>query len=206
MKRCTAVCSGRSRVAGVAIQPRRWVSYDKSTLTKEALLQQAESQLGHDVDGNPLRIDADKKTVTTAVGSLPISPIMDPAWMKAGRREKKRDPGNISGQFRKKLSNNPFGRTNKNAATGLANTSDSNGAHDSLTKVYQHRILPPEILPTRFRTRRASRKAGASLVGTGALCVRFCCSCIQIRTLFAHRPDKTSKEDPKRKRRSRDRI
>ncbi|KAL6407863.1 hypothetical protein AUP68_08888 [Ilyonectria robusta] len=108
MKRCTAVCSGRSRVAGVAIQPRRWVSYDKSTLTKEALLQQAESQLGHDVDGNPLRIDADKKTVTTAVGSLPISPIMDPAWMKAGRREKKRDPGNISGQFRKKLSNNPF--------------------------------------------------------------------------------------------------
>lgn len=108
MKRCTAVCSGRSRIAGVALQPRRWISYDKSTLTKEALLQQAESQLGHDVDGNPLRIDADKKTVTTAVGSLPISPIMDPAWMKAGRREKKRDPGNISGQFRKKLSNNPF--------------------------------------------------------------------------------------------------
>ncbi|KAF7551102.1 hypothetical protein G7Z17_g5254 [Cylindrodendrum hubeiense] len=108
MKRCTTVCSGRFRVAGFANQPRRWVSYDKSALTKEALLQQAESQLGHDVDGNPLRIDPDAKTVTTAVGSLPISPIMDPAWMKAGRREKKRDPGMISGQFRKKLSNNPF--------------------------------------------------------------------------------------------------
>ncbi|KAH7152770.1 hypothetical protein EDB81DRAFT_433714 [Dactylonectria macrodidyma] len=107
MKRCTAVCSGRARV-GFGVQPRRWASHDRSRLTEKALLEQAESQLGLDVDGNRVRIDTDTKTVNTAVGQLPISPIMDPDWIRGGRREKKRAPGIISGQFRKKLSNNPF--------------------------------------------------------------------------------------------------
>ncbi|KAH6889741.1 hypothetical protein B0T10DRAFT_606253 [Thelonectria olida] len=110
MKRCTAVHAGRlpSTGFGVQIQPRRWRSYDKSTLTQDALLEQVESQLGDDVNGKPLRVNPDAKTVTTAAGALPISPIMDPAWIKTMRREKKNNPGKISGQFRKKLSNNPF--------------------------------------------------------------------------------------------------
>ncbi|KAH7141386.1 hypothetical protein B0J13DRAFT_556743 [Dactylonectria estremocensis] len=107
MKRCTAVCSGRARI-GFGLQPRRWASHDRSRLTDKALLKQAESQLGLDVDGNPVRIDKDTKTVGTAVGSLPISPIMDPDWIRGGRRQMKRPAGLISGQFRKKLSNNPF--------------------------------------------------------------------------------------------------
>ncbi|KAK7426464.1 hypothetical protein QQZ08_007059 [Neonectria magnoliae] len=119
MKRCTAVCSGRLRVV---VQPRRWGSYDKSALTKEALIQQVESQLGHDVEGKPLRIDPDAKTITTAVGSLPISPIMDPAWMKARRKQRKSEPGKISGQFRKKLSNNPFAQAMMSPLRKCSNT------------------------------------------------------------------------------------
>lgn len=111
MKRCAITCTGRFRVnyPGAESQ-KRWASWDKSALTKEALVKQVESGLGHDAEGNPLRIDTDSKTVSTATGSLPISPIMDPSWMKARRRQKKAVPGRMTGQFRKKLANNPFGR------------------------------------------------------------------------------------------------
>ncbi|KAI5468073.1 Alpha/Beta hydrolase protein [Mariannaea sp. PMI_226] len=110
MKRCTAVFAGRLPIArsGIQTRSRRCISYAKPTLTQEALLEQIESQLGDDLDGKPMRIDPDAKTVNTAAGSLPISPIMDPAWIKSKRRPRKNDPGKISGQFRKKLSNNPF--------------------------------------------------------------------------------------------------
>lgn len=113
MKPCTTVRAGRIPLArvGVQIQPRRWRStYDKSTLTPEALLEQVESQLGNNVDGTPIRVDTDAKTVGTAAGALPISPLMDPAWIKGKRRATKNRPTTVSGQFRKKLSNNPFGR------------------------------------------------------------------------------------------------
>ena len=38
MRRCTTFCTRNFREAGLNSQPRRWVSYDKSALTKEALL------------------------------------------------------------------------------------------------------------------------------------------------------------------------
>jgi hypothetical protein len=89
---------------------KRWASWDRSDLTEEALTKQVESGLGHDAEGNPLKIDIKSKTVSTASGPLPISPVLDPNWMKAKRRPQKKDAGKVSGQFRKKLSNNPFGR------------------------------------------------------------------------------------------------
>ncbi|KAF7563615.1 hypothetical protein G7046_g524 [Stylonectria norvegica] len=84
------------------------MTHDKSTLTKEALVKQVESALGHDADGNPIRIDPEAKRVFTAARALPISPLMDPAWMKARRRQKKNEPSRPTGRFRRKLTNNPY--------------------------------------------------------------------------------------------------
>ncbi|UPL02112.1 hypothetical protein LCI18_013046 [Fusarium solani-melongenae] len=109
MKRCAITCTGRFQVNRLSAEAqKRWASWDRSDLTDEALTKQVESGLGHDAEGNPLKIDIKSKTVSTASGPLPISPVLDPRWMKAKRRPKKKDAGKISGQFRKKLSNNPF--------------------------------------------------------------------------------------------------
>lgn len=112
MKRCTALrtsflsCKG----SGFGCQPRRWASYDKADLTKEALRRQVEAGLGEDAHGKPLTIDPDAKTVDTASGALPISPLFDPAWLKARRRQKKGEKGTVAlGRFHKKLANNPYG-------------------------------------------------------------------------------------------------
>ncbi|CAM1502728.1 Fc.00g075040.m01.CDS01 [Cosmosporella sp. VM-42] len=108
MKRCSALCTHGTRVAGFGAQYRRWMTYDKSKLTKEALLEQAESGLGYDADGKPVKIDPDAKTIATAAGNLPISPVMDPAWMRARRQGKKNPAQRPTGRFRRKLTNNPF--------------------------------------------------------------------------------------------------
>ncbi|KAJ3457697.1 hypothetical protein MRS44_014838 [Fusarium solani] len=109
MKRCAITCTGRFQANRLSAETqKRWASWDRSDLTEEALTRQVESGLGHDAEGNPLKIDIKSKTVSTASGPLPISPVLDPNWMKAKRRPQKKDAGKVSGQFRKKLSNNPF--------------------------------------------------------------------------------------------------
>ncbi|UKZ94362.1 uncharacterized protein TrAFT101_009236 [Trichoderma asperellum] len=107
MKRCTAL---RPSSLG-ALNPhlgQRWHSYDKASLTREALAQKVEAGLGHDADGKSLKINPEAKTVSTAAGDLPISPIFDPAWMQARRKTAKSAPGPPLGRFRRKLANNPF--------------------------------------------------------------------------------------------------
>lgn len=69
-----------------------------------------EAGLGEDTRGNRLRIDAESKTISTAAGSLPISPVFDPVWIQARRRQRKEDPSKPMGRFRKKLANNPYGQ------------------------------------------------------------------------------------------------
>lgn len=108
MKRCTTL---RPSSLG-ALNPhlgQRWHSYDKASLTREALAQKVEAGLGHDADGKSLKINPEAKTVSTAAGDLPISPIFDPAWMQARRKTAKSAPGPPLGRFRRKLANNPFG-------------------------------------------------------------------------------------------------
>ncbi|POR32025.1 Uncharacterized protein TPAR_07786 [Tolypocladium paradoxum] len=106
----TALRPGHLRAAGVGFQTQRWASYDKAALTKAALVQAVEAGLGEDTRGNSLRIDAESKTISTAAGSLPMSPVFDPVWMKARRRQQKEDPSKPMGRFRKKLANNPYAR------------------------------------------------------------------------------------------------
>lgn len=107
MKRCTATLRTTR-----SCQARRWVSHDKSTLTPDVLQRQVEAGLGHDADGNPLRVAAESGTVSTAAGDLPISPVFDPAWIKSRRRQRKDDPVKPLGRFRRKLTLNPYGIRN----------------------------------------------------------------------------------------------
>ncbi|KAH7254149.1 uncharacterized protein BKA55DRAFT_567086 [Fusarium redolens] len=109
MKRYTKACSGHIQNSRLTINgQKRWVSYDKSELSRKALLNQIESELDRLASGKRARIHPEDKTVDTDAGRLPISPVMDYKFMQARRRTKKAMPTAISGQFRKKLSNNPY--------------------------------------------------------------------------------------------------
>ncbi|KAF5631788.1 hypothetical protein F52700_6710 [Fusarium sp. NRRL 52700] len=109
MKRYTKAYAGHIRTSGFPINcQKRWVSYNKSELSKEALLNQIESELDRMASGKRARIHTEDKTVDTDAGRLPISPVMDYKFMQARRRMRKANPTAISGQFRKKLSNNPY--------------------------------------------------------------------------------------------------
>jgi hypothetical protein len=108
MKRCTVLRPSSFRALNLH-QAQRWHSYDKASLTKEALLQKVEAGLGYDADGEALKVNSEAKTISTAAGDLPISPIFDPAWMQARRKTAKAPQGPPLGRFRRKLANNPFG-------------------------------------------------------------------------------------------------
>ena len=73
---------------------------------------------GHRRDGEDgvgrLQIDARNKTISTAVGSLPISPVMDvdfhaarARWRGSKRRVERGEK--VGGRFRRVLARNPFG-------------------------------------------------------------------------------------------------
>ncbi|KAF3011695.1 hypothetical protein E8E14_008091 [Neopestalotiopsis sp. 37M] len=56
------------------------------------------------------RIDPDGKTVKTAVGVLPLSPVMDPTFWEARDRfkQKKPKPGKLKSRFEREFQKNPF--------------------------------------------------------------------------------------------------
>lgn len=58
-----------------------------------------------------LQIDQDGKTVKTAAGDLPLSPVMDPSfWEARGRyKQKKPKPGKSRNVFEREFQKNPFG-------------------------------------------------------------------------------------------------
>lgn len=82
---------------------RRWAS-NKADLTDEKLLEDIHSCLG-----DAGRVNTESKTVSTASGDLPVSPAMDPAWIRARRRTKKDQQGAAVGRFQSKLRLNPYG-------------------------------------------------------------------------------------------------
>ena len=108
MKRCTVLRPNSFGTLGLRQAPR-WHSYNKGSLTREALLEKVEAGLGRDADGESLTVNPEAKTISTAAGDLPISPLFDPAWMQARRKTAKAAAGPPLGRFRRKLANNPFG-------------------------------------------------------------------------------------------------
>jgi len=61
----------------------------------------------------PIEVNSESKTVTTVVGELPLSPIMDPAVHEARyrftRRKKPEAPLLKKTKFRRLLARNPYG-------------------------------------------------------------------------------------------------
>ena len=102
MKRISAQASHlrKSYVNSIA---RRWTSYDKSTLTEEALAAQVQAGLGDDV-----KLNLETRTIDTTELSLPISPLFEPKWIKPRKRETK-VAAHPQGRFRRKIFNNPYG-------------------------------------------------------------------------------------------------
>ncbi|KAM4064517.1 Esterase-like protein [Hirsutella rhossiliensis] len=123
---CTASRTRHLKAAASScLHRQRWKSYDAASLTREALTQKIEAGLGEGVDGKPLRIDADSKTIATASGSLPLSPVLDPVWIKAKRQPKKAPSQKPGGRFRKKLANNPYARALETPIRKCANAAVS---------------------------------------------------------------------------------
>lgn len=82
---------------------RRWAS-NKADLTDEKLLEDINSQLG-----DAGRVDLESQSISTASGDLPVSPIMNPAWIRARRRKRKERQGPADSRFQGKLRLNPYG-------------------------------------------------------------------------------------------------
>lgn len=59
----------------------------------------------------PFEVNTDEKTINTAVGSLPLSPLLDPKWRAARARVKvKALPNKLKlNRFQRQLYQNPFG-------------------------------------------------------------------------------------------------
>lgn len=74
------------------------------------------SQLQHEDDlefKDWAEINPQDKTVQTAIGALPISPLLDPSWQKArqrGPKKAKPPPTMNMSRVRRNLYNNPYGK------------------------------------------------------------------------------------------------
>lgn len=57
-------------------------------------------------------LDYQNKTIKTAVGSLPISPLLDPTWRKARKPHKKKQPPPFKRmpRFQRNMKQNPYGK------------------------------------------------------------------------------------------------
>ena len=116
MQRCTDVRLGCARrqclfsvlLQGQCYQQRRSITYDSSSVRQRYLLQ-----INNGLDDPSLVIDPVEKTISTAAGPLPLSPLMDPDWIEATRRwryDAKAPEGTTAvGRFRKKLKKCPYG-------------------------------------------------------------------------------------------------
>ncbi len=178
MKRCAACVPKSVCSFGAARGGRRWVSSDKSALTQEVLRDRIAGRIREDKYGDEVQINPETKTVSTASGELPMSPLFDPAWIKARRRVKKEEPSIPSGRFRKKLAKNPFGMA---AILGLAYqalelfllTLRSQSSSDSDATMSYNAHKHTTILYARLRSDQEPRD-GRCMVGTWLACVYTC--------------------------------
>lgn len=90
-------------------QSRRWASYDKKALSLEALEAKVQAGLRNSPNQNFAVVDTGRKKIVTAGGDLPMSPLFNPQWIKARRRQRKDDPREATGRFREKLAKNIYG-------------------------------------------------------------------------------------------------
>lgn len=108
-----------ARPRGALPQRRHYTSEGKSTpeddapsstAARTATTTSTEANTG----GESFKIDKDAKTVETAIGELPLSPVMDPTFWEARERfkQKKPRPGRPGNALERELRKSPFGESN----------------------------------------------------------------------------------------------
>ncbi|KAH8652186.1 hypothetical protein BX600DRAFT_89482 [Xylariales sp. PMI_506] len=112
MKPCTALrgktaCRGRLRIAQCL---RRPYSSESSGQPDPAKAGSSPAVTTTTTRGDNIRINHNDKTVETSVGSLPLSPVMDPAFWEARERYKARKPkaARPENAFERQFRKNPF--------------------------------------------------------------------------------------------------
>lgn len=96
---------------------RRWLADWHSSPAKPHTIpdkpssSSSDTQLSSDRD-DVFKIDPENKTIKTAVGALPLSPIMDPSFWEATRRHQvpKAKAGKPQNSVERQLRANPFGK------------------------------------------------------------------------------------------------
>lgn len=83
-------------------------SVEPATLNADEPDLEALFRFGENLSG----VDPHNKTIKTAVGSLPISPLLDPTWRKARKRIKKKPPPPIDRmpRFQRNMKRNAYGK------------------------------------------------------------------------------------------------
>jgi hypothetical protein len=115
---------------------------------------------GEHSDGASLEIDSEGKTIKTAVGELPLSPIMDPTFWEARERFKKKKPkpGKAETAIEREFRKNPFGKASTSTIMKRVISqfcSPCSGNYSAARVDYEDTIT--ELLLARFQTPCASR-------------------------------------------------
>lgn len=150
MKQCMRI---RTQYLGSTLLSRRCQRFASDDASKGlVLLEKIEKGLGDDGRRIPLRIEPASKTISTPYGSLPISPLMDPAWIEARGRFRTGKPGAKKpvGRFRRLLSRNPYGT--------LHSWSSRNFAYTKQHMLLRHRsdTAWPQMLDSRGTSSKTS--------------------------------------------------
>lgn len=164
MKQCMRI---RTQYLGSTLFSQRFQRFASNDASKSAvLLEKIEKGLGDDGHGNSLRIDPASKTIPTPDGSIPISPLMDPAWIEARGRFRTGKPRAKKpvGRFRELLSRNPYGTLRSWSSQNFLLIQSSTCSCDTVPTLHGYECWAPAILPGRLHPRRAPAD-GEALVG-----------------------------------------
>ncbi|KAI1366566.1 hypothetical protein F5Y08DRAFT_300998 [Xylaria arbuscula] len=110
MKACTALPWSSVRIVPQRCWPRHW-KQSKRCSSSERRRNNASPILSETAAGTPgFEVDPDNKTVATAVGQLPLSPIMDPSYWDAVTRHQapKAKQGKATNSVERQFRKNPF--------------------------------------------------------------------------------------------------
>ncbi|ORY71343.1 uncharacterized protein BCR38DRAFT_8493 [Pseudomassariella vexata] len=122
MRRCTALWDSTAIISQLRHSRAQWRPYtsDGPKDRRDASTPSAKAAAHQPDDVEWFKIDSEAKTLETAVGNLPLSPIMDPSYWEAKEQHKtkKPKPGKPQNSVERQFHANPFAQA---LATPLRN-------------------------------------------------------------------------------------
>lgn len=99
--------------------PQLYTTKSETVNTSARAKEQNGAEIEDDIDSFDLgfddwtEVDPKTKTIETAVGSLPISPLLDPTWREARQRKKEKLLPNRSkfNRFQRRVEESPYGQS-----------------------------------------------------------------------------------------------